>query len=316
MGGCTPGCSTAGARAACGIGGAPLRPCLPLGPAPFPWAPRQSPPLIRHGSPGPARPPLPGPCAPPGRWPLGCSPCRAWSHPGSSAALPRSTGRRVRPRAPLRAAPRHRGWVGGVAWGTSFPRCSGPASTRGRGRAHCPSAAWFPRARCPRGALGLSPGQRPHPRPPGGGVSIAASESQRPDDLVLRFKRRRSGACFPWGRGLRNCCVAVPKSRGWAADLLWLSRVPRLLHVPWAWWAVGWRARALAPRASAEHRSSGFAGRSLARWGVRRSPCCPCVPGTGGMGTQAPQRALLLAVVARCGGGGRVYPGGGALRRC
>ena len=46
--------------------------------------------------------------------------------------------------------------------------------------------------------------------------------------------------------------------------------------------------------------------RSLS-WQLTRS-CSPCVSGTGGM--QAPQRALLKAGVARCGGGGRAAPGG------
>ena len=46
------------------------------------------------------------------------------------------------------------------------------------------------------------------------GVSFAVSESQRPDDLVCCVQRRRSGACFAWGRGFRHCCVAAPKSRG------------------------------------------------------------------------------------------------------
>ena len=81
---------------------------------------------------------------------------------------PGSVGQRVRPRAPLRAVRRHRSRVGGVAWSTSLPQCSGPASTRGRGPARCPPAAWVLRARCPRGALGSSPGQSPHPRRPGG----------------------------------------------------------------------------------------------------------------------------------------------------
>ena len=54
------------------------------------------------------------------------------------------------------------------------------------------------------------------------GVSFAVSESQRPDDLVCCVQRRRSGAFFVLGRGFRHCCVALPKSRGWGADVLWL----------------------------------------------------------------------------------------------
>ena len=57
-------------------------------------------------------------------------------------------------------------------------------------------------------------------------------------------QRRRSGACFAWGRGFRHCCVAVSKSRGWGADFPWL------VYVLWARRGVGWGARTLAPRAS------------------------------------------------------------------
>ena len=75
------------------------------------------------------------------------------------------------------------------------------------------------------------------------GVSFAASEFQRPDDLVCCVQRRRSVACFAWGRGFRHCCVAVPKSRGWGADFPWL------VHVLWAWRGVGGGARTPVPRA-------------------------------------------------------------------
>ena len=46
-----------------------------------------------------------------------------------------------------------------------------------------------------------------------GGLPAAAFESQRPDDLVRRVQRQRSGACFAWGSGLNHCCVTVPESR-------------------------------------------------------------------------------------------------------
>ena len=75
------------------------------------------------------------------------------------------------------------------------------------------------------------------------GVSLAASESQRPDDLVCCVQCRRSGACFAWGRGFRHCCVAVPNSRGWGADFPWL------VYVLWARRGVGGGARTLVPRA-------------------------------------------------------------------
>ena len=97
-----------------------------------PWVPRRSSPPDRRGGPGYARPPLSRPCGGPGRRPLGCSRSRAWSHPGSRPALHRSAGRRVRRRGPLRAVPRRRLLAGGIAWGTSLPRCSGLHAARRR----------------------------------------------------------------------------------------------------------------------------------------------------------------------------------------
>ena len=48
-------------------------------------------------------------------------------------------------------------------------------------------------------------------------------------------------------------------------------------------------------------------------WGRAARTGCPCVRGTGGVGmgdpAAAPQRALLGACVARCGGGARASPG-------
>ena len=90
-----PAWSTAGARAARGMRGAPLGPCPRPGLAPSPWAPRRSPLPVRRGGPGCARPPPSGPCGRPGQRPLGCSRCRARSHPGTRPALRRSAGRLV-----------------------------------------------------------------------------------------------------------------------------------------------------------------------------------------------------------------------------
>ena len=75
------------------------------------------------------------------------------------------------------------------------------------------------------------------------GVPFAASESQRPDDLLRRVQRRRPGACFAWGCRFRHCCVAVPKSRGCRADFRWL------VHVSWTLWGVDAGARTPAPQA-------------------------------------------------------------------
>ena len=200
----------------------------------------------RQRLPGGARPaaqpaPLPRPAAAP-RVPRGSPPRipgRRGSGSGTDSLLdihPAARGRIQNPGLRHSVAQggvcgRHRGRIRGVAWGTTLLRCSGPVSTRGRGRARCPPAAQVPRACCPQGALGLSPGRSPRPRPPVG-VSFAASESQRPEDLVCRVQRQRSGACLARGRGFCHCCVAVPKSRGWGTDFPWL------VHLLWARWGV------------------------------------------------------------------------------
>ena len=200
MEGCTPGWFTVCTRAARGMRGAPLGPCPPPGPAPFLRALGQSPLPVRRGSPGCARPLPLGPYGRPGRRPPGCSGCRARSHPEFSPAPPRSAGRRVRPRAPPRAALRHQGRVGVVAWGTSLLRCSGPFP-RGAEGGHT-ACRWRRFRGCAaRGGLPdyLQVGVRACVLL--WEVSFAASESQRPDDLVCRVQRWRSGACFAWGRG-------------------------------------------------------------------------------------------------------------------
>ena len=88
--------------------------------------------------------------------------------------------------------------------------------------------------------------------------------------------------------------------------------------VPRGWWGA-------VPGGAAFHRCEGRlvsgavpspAARPLGQAaGVQR----PVFPGRGCCGcggpAPAPQRALLRAVVARCGGGGRASPGGGASRR-
>ena len=145
------------------------------------------------------------------------------------------------------------------------------------------------------------------------GVSVAVSDSQCPDDLVCRVQRRRSGACFAWGRGFRHGCVFVPKSRGRGADVPWLVR---------------WCGGALLivgvaegrPRGGAFHHCEGrlvlgavppLAARPLEQVaGVPRPVCPGC--GHCGRGDPAatPQRAPLRAGVARCGGGGRASLGG------
>ena len=151
------------------------------------------------------------------------------------------------------------------------------------------------------------------------GVSFAVSESQCPDDLVCFVQRRRSGACLAWCRGFRHCCVAVSKSRGWGTDVPWLVR---------------WCAGALLgvgvvdrhPRGGAFQRCEGRLVLGAVPLPVARPPeraarvPRPVCPGCGRCGrvgpAPAPQRAPLRAGVARCGGGEKGVPGGGAFHRC
>ena len=202
----------------------------------------------------------------------------------------------MRPRVPPRAALSHWGPAEGAVWGTSLRR-----RRRFRGGAS-------------RGGLRYCLQVGVRARVPLWVVSFAVSESQRPDDLVCCVQRQRLGACFAWGRGLRHCCVAVPKSRGWGADVPWLLR-----------WCVGavlvvGVAEGRPRGGVACHRCEGRlvsgavpppATRPLER--VARVPR-PVCPGCGRCGrgdpAPAPQRAPLRAGVARCGGGGRASPGG------
>ena len=73
------------------------------------------------------------------------------------------------------------------------------------------------RGRASRRGLRLASRSESVPASPLWGVSFAG-----PDDLVCFIQRRRSEACFAWGRGFRHCCVAVPESRAWGADVPWL----------------------------------------------------------------------------------------------
>ena len=124
--GSTPGWSTVGTHAAPGTRGAHRGPCPRPRPAPFLWAPRQSPALVRRGGLGCAGPIQCALCGQPGGRPPGCSRCCAWSHPGSSPASHRSAGQPVQLRIPLQVVPRCLRRARGIAWGTSPLRCSAP----------------------------------------------------------------------------------------------------------------------------------------------------------------------------------------------
>ena len=119
------------------------------------------------------------------------------------------------------------------------------------------------------------------------GVSFVVSESQRPDDLVCFVQRRRSGARFAWGRGFRHCCVAVPKSRGWGADVPWLVR-----------WCVG----ALPVVGVADGRPRGGCFPSLrGASGVRRCPS-PGRPSSGAGSRGSATRVSRVRLARVCCG--------------
>ena len=106
--------------------------------------------------------------------------------------------------------------------------------------------------------------------------------------------------------------------RGGPALSLWLA-CPAGGCVLRRWWvavlagAASYRCKGRLVSHAAPHP----AGRPF--WRAARVPG-PVFPERGWCGcgdpAPAPQRVLLRAVVARCGGGRRAFPGGGALRRC
>ena len=154
------------------------------------------------------------------------------------------------------------GWRKGVPGGGAFHHCEGrlrsgavpPLTARPLGgllgsATHvlwarvcgCGSRTLSPWSACPVGAACCGDGGGPSPGgvachrcegrlvsgavpPPAARPLERAARVPRPDDLVCCAQRWRSGACFAWGRGFRHCCVAVPKSRGWGADVPWLVR--------------------------------------------------------------------------------------------
>ena len=286
--GCTPGWSTAGARAALGMHGAPLGPCPQPGLAPSPWAPQRSPPPVCRGGPGCARPPLSGPCRRPGRRPLGCSRCHAWSHPGSSPALHRSAGRRVRPRAPLRAVPRHRRQSGGFAHQLSpvqWPRfharqraCTLPAGGAGpAGVLPAGASGIISRSEC--ASVSSWGGSPSLPGSPSAMRTSCAASSVGDRGRVLRGAVGCAIAmslCLRAGDGVRTSCgLPAPVTACFAALAVGVV-------------GCGWGGLTLAPhctslQAGAERCSPGPAGRLCARGGlvpprlrgafdVRRSP--------------------------------------------
>ena len=128
----------------------------------------------------------------------------------------------------------------------------------------------------------------------GGRASRAARIQGRLSGSATHLLRER--VCGRWGPALS----------------LWLA-CPAVGCVPRGW-------RAADPWGVAFHRCQGrLVSSAVPLPAARRSgrvarTRCPCVPGTAGVGigdpAPAPQRALLRAGFARCGGGGKASPGG------
>ena len=134
-------------------------------------------------------------------------------------------------------------------------------------------------------------------------------------------RRSPSPDCPPTGRAVG---VRHPRAVGagvwvWGPNTVPLACLPCGGCVPWGWWGTS-------PGGLACHRCearlvSGAvpppAARPLGRAaGVLRPVCPGCGRCGRGVPAPAPQRAPLRAGVARCGGGGRASPGGGAFHRC
>ena len=117
------------------------------------------------------------------------------------------------------------------------------------------------------------------------GVSFAASEAQRPDDLVCCVQRQRSGACFAWGRARPG---ALPPP---AALLLGAAgaRCPRAVGTSVRVWGP-----ALSPWLVSPVRDVWCQAPSLPRLlvlgGEQPGFCGPCVPGAVGAGVGAQHR--------------------------
>ena len=150
------------------------------------------------------------------------------------------------------------------------------------------------------------------------GVCFAVSESKRPDDLVCCVQRRRSGACFAWGRGGSATRVSQVRSvRAWGPSTgpTACTLVGRRCSL-WGW-------RKGVPGGGAFHHCEGRlrsgavpppAARPLrGRWGP--PPTC-CGRGCVGVGAQHCPLGLHALWGLRAAGvvGGR--PRGVACHRC
>ena len=256
-----------------------------------------------------------------------CPGCGRCGH-GDPAPAPR--------RAPLRAGVARRGGGGRASPGGAFHRCEGrlvsgavpPLAARPLER-----AARVPRPVCP----GCGRCRRWDP----------AAVSQRAPLWAGVARCGGGGRTSPGGppstivRGVWCQALSLPRS-----SVLWSG--PPGFRVPGVPGAVGagvgtqhrshsacalagrrcspWGWRKGVPGGGAFHRCEGrpvsgavppLAARPLERAARVPRPVCPGCGRCGrGDPAPAPQRAPLRAGVARCGGGGRASPGGGAFHRC
>ena len=185
-----------------------------------------------------------------------------------------------------------------------------------------------PRARRPcfpgAGAVGVGTQHRPHSvrscGPALRAVGVAGGRSRggclAPLSGASEVRRLSSPGCPPSGRAVRVCGPRAVSAgvRAWGPGTVPLACMP----------CGGLRAAGVVgglPGGVASHRCkgrlvSGAVPLLAARpWGRAARAPLPVFPGRGWCGrgspALAPQRVLLPAGIARCGGGGRASPGGG-----
>ena len=284
-----------------------------------------------------------GGCFPPLRGAPGVRCCPSPGRPSSGAGSQGSASRVSRVRSarawgrstgPTACAPAGRRcslwvWRKGVPWGGAFHRCEGrPVS----GAVSPPAARPLERA-----------ARVPRPVCPGCGRCRRGDPSPAPQRAPLRAGvarcegggRASPGGCFPplsGAPGVRRCPSPGRPSSG-AGSQGSVTRVSRVRSMracrpstgPTACALAGWRCslwgwRKGVPGGGAFRRCEGRlvsgavpppTARPLERAARVPRPVCP---GCGRCGrvdpAPAPQRAPLRAGIARCGGGGRVSPGG------
>ena len=201
-----------------------------------------------------------------------------------------------------------------------------PPAAHPWGRAAGPCCPCFPGAGC----VGVGTQHRPHSmrscEPPsarcggGGRVSPGGDASCRCEGPLRSGARPPRAACPPGGQsGSAAYVLWVPAwGRGGPALCLWRA-CPARGRAPRGWREVVLGRGALSPlRGASGFRR--FPSHGRLSFGAGGQAPLPVFPGCGWCGRRdpapAPQRALLRAGVARCGGGGRAFPGGVVAPRC